>query len=53
MSLSFNMKIGGRKVKAVYLKDTNLFYVELLLGKGDCPEKRVNENLKRMKERNT
>ena len=40
MSLSFNMQIGGRKVKAVYLKDTNLFYVELLLGKGDCPEKR-------------
>jgi hypothetical protein len=34
------MQIEGREVKAVYLKDANLFYVELLLGKGDCPEKR-------------
>lgn len=34
------MKIEGREVKAVYLKDTHLFYVELLLGKDDCPEKK-------------
>ncbi|MFQ6065682.1 MAG: hypothetical protein ACE5K3_00200 [bacterium] len=34
------MQIEGREVKAVYLKDARLFYVELLLGKGDCPEKR-------------
>jgi hypothetical protein len=40
MSLSFNMQINGREVKAVYLKGTDLFYVELLLGRGDCPEKR-------------
>jgi len=34
------MYINERKVKAVHLKDVNLFYVELLLAKGDCPEKR-------------
>lgn len=34
------MQIEGRKVKALYLKDTNSFYVELLLRKDDCPEKR-------------
>ncbi len=34
------MQIEGREVKAVYLKGAHLFYVELLLGKGDCPEKR-------------
>jgi len=34
------MHIDGREVKAVYLKSAHLFYVELLLGKGDCSEKR-------------
>lgn len=34
------MQIKGRKVRAVYLKDVDLFYVELLLGENDCPEKR-------------
>jgi len=34
------MQITGREVKAVYLKNADLFYVELLLRKGDCPEKR-------------
>jgi len=38
--LSFKMQIDGRKVKALYLKDTDSLYVELLLRKGDCPEKR-------------
>lgn len=34
------MQIKGREVKAVYLKDTRILYVELLLGKEDCPEKK-------------
>lgn len=34
------MRIEGREVKALYFKDTNVLYVELLLKKGDCPEKR-------------
>ena len=34
------MQIEGREVKAVCLKGAHVFYVELLLGKGDCPEKR-------------
>jgi len=34
------MQIERRKVKALYLKDTDSLYVELLLRKGDCPEKR-------------
>lgn len=34
------MRIDGRKVKALYPKDTDSFYVELLLRRGDCPEKR-------------
>lgn len=38
--MSFKMQIDEREVKAVYLKGAHLFYVELLLGKGDCPEKR-------------
>ncbi|MBE0479180.1 hypothetical protein IBX65_08735 [Candidatus Aerophobetes bacterium] len=32
--------ISGREVKAVYMKDTNAVYVELLLKRGDCPEKK-------------
>ncbi len=34
------MHINEREIKAVYLKDIDLFYVELLLTKSDCPEKR-------------
>ena len=40
LSLSFKMQINGREVKAFHFKDTDSFYVELLLAKGDCPEKR-------------
>jgi len=42
------MQIEKRKVKALYLKDTASFYVELLLRKDDCPEKResmLEENM--------
>lgn len=34
------MQINRREVKAVYLKDAGIFYVELLLGETDCPEKK-------------
>ncbi len=39
-SLSFKMQISKREVKALFFKDTEAFYVELLLGEGDCPEKK-------------
>jgi len=34
------MQINGREVKAIFFKDTGTFYVEFLLKKGDCPEKK-------------
>lgn len=34
------MQISKREVKALFFKDTGTFYVELLLGEGDCPEKK-------------
>lgn len=34
------MQIDGREVKAIFFKDTGTFYVELLLKRGDCPEKK-------------
>ncbi len=34
------MYICGREVKAIYLKDMGIFYIELLLAENDCPEKK-------------
>jgi hypothetical protein len=34
------MYLNGREVKVLFFKDTGIFYVELLLREGDCPEKK-------------